>query len=711
MLDRNIDSIIYQSYIKLGDIAYEIAQNSKLGLDDTLKQKKLYEKAISIYLYLDTIGNHTEVVNNQVYRIINITVQEMNKFLTCLKEIAGIYDFPVAPFIPAKFASQLTVGVGNPGSPGVNGVSAYTVVAFASDTNGTGLSLTPNPSLPFVAFVTSTAPIPIIPATFTGRWVNYFGLNGSNGTNGTNGQSVYPYVRYATDGAGTDFSATPTSTRKYISFLFSTTDLGPSPGVGNFTTWTKYIGDDGADGVDGADGRTLHYGNGSPNNLLGNDGDAYIDTSNWIIYAPKATGLWPAGVSIIGPAGTAGINGSDGSNGISYTPYIAWADDASGNGFTQTFNQDKDYIAILVDVAGLTKDEADFDGLWKKYGGDGDRWNTTSTTSVLIGTGVKNFVVGLNLAYSTGQRVVVARDNDEDNRMEGYVRSYDPTTGQLVVDVDTVVGSGTYAVWDVNLFGVPVQIITTDSYFGEIYVQDNTSGTPQALSTSYAKITQFTNNGANSPGVTVSNANDNIQVTVSGAYRIIADLSISCNTAGAEIVFQLFKNGAAIAGTQSRIITAATTDIMHVAIDSVQDLTANDTIDVRAKVASGTPNLLVEEGRLSIHSTGSPSTPDFTTFENLDVDSPTAEVVDSFDASLAYGVVWEVVIRKGTNRRKLRIDATWEGTTTNDSQGNVVDIGTIDVTMSVDISGGQVRLLATATTNDWIVSGNRTLIK
>lgn len=295
--------------------------------------------------------------------------------------------------------------------------------------------------------------------------------------------------------------------------------------------------------------------------------------------------------------------------------------------------------------------------------------------------------------------------------MEGYVRSYDPTTGQLVVDVDTVVGSGTYAVWDVNLFGVPVQIITTDSYFGEIYTQDNTAGTPQALSTSYAKITQFTNNGANSPGVTVSNANDNIQVTVRGAYRIIADLSVSCDTAGAEIVFQLFKNGVAIAGTQSRIITAATTDIMHVAVDSVQDLAANDTIDVRAKVVSGTPNLLLEEGRLSIHSTGSPSTPDFTTFENLDVDSPTAEVVDSFDASLAYGVVWEVVIRKGTNRRKLRIDATWEGTTTNDSQGNVVDIGTIDVTMSVDISGGQVRLLATATTNDWIVSGNRTLIK
>ncbi|MFN7465336.1 MAG: hypothetical protein ACK53T_02360 [Planctomycetota bacterium] len=710
MLDRNINSIIYQSYLKLGDLAYEIATNAKLGLDDTAKQKSLYNKAIAIYLYLDEIANHTEVVNNQVYRIINISVLEMNKLLSCLKEISQIYDYPVAPFLPSRNISQITVGAGSPGPPGINGISAYTVVAFASDTSGTGLSLTPSPSLPFVAFVTSTSLIPIIPATFTGRWVNYFGLNGTNGTNGAAGQSVYPYVRYATDNIGTDFSATPTPTRKYISFLFSTTDLGPTPGVGNFTTWTKYIGDDGADGADGTDGRTLHYGAGGPSNLLGNDGDAYIDTTNWIIYAPKANGLWPAGVSIIGPTGTDGSDGINGLDGVSYTPYIAWADDLNGNGFTQTFNQNKDYIAILVDVAGLTQVQADFNGLWKKYGGDGDRWATTSVTSVTIGTGIKNFVIGLNLSYSTGQRVVAARDNDEDNRMEGYVRSYDPVTGQLVIDVDTIVGSGTYNVWDVNLFGVPVQIITTDSYFGEMYVQDNTVGTPQSISTTYVKVNQFANDGPVSPGVIVSNANDNIQITVRGAYRLIADLSLSAGTAGTELVAQMFKNGSAIAGTQSRVIFENTTDIEHIAVDTVQDLNANDTIDVRIKVVSGTVNILLEEGRLSLHSTGSPSSPDFTTFENLDVDS-VEEDVDTFNASLAYGVEWDIVIRKGTNRKKAKVGATWEGTNVSWDEFNVVALGTVDVVLNVDISGGNVRLRASSPTNDWIVSGNRTLIK
>ncbi len=711
MLDRNINSIIYQSYIKLGDLAHKLAVNAKAGLEGTKTQNQLWDRAIAIFSYLEVVGNHIEVANNEVYRIRGIEVYEMNKLLTCLKEVAEIYDYPVAPFIPVFKAEQVTVGAGTPGNSGPPGASAYFSVAFASDNIGTDFSASPSPARPYIAFKSSNTPIPFVPATFAGLWVQYIGDDGSGGANGTDGVSSYIYIRYAFDDQGSDFSATPSDTRDYIAILNSPTDLGGSPPSNLFNgLWVKYQGNDGLNGTDGIDGRTLIYGEGSPANSAGVDGDFYFDTLNNIWFGPKLNGLWPAGISIIGPPGATGAAGANGLNGTSSYLYMAWADDANGNGFTLTFDDNKDWIAYFIDVPGLTVTAANFTGLWTKYQGDGDRWATTSTTSVTIGTGIKNFVVGLNLSYSTGQKVVIAKDDDEDNRMEGYVRTYDPTTGQLVVDVDNIVGSGTYNVWDVNLFGVPVQVITTDSYFGEIYVDENTAGTPQALTTSYTKINQFDTNGAVSPGVNISHTNDEIQPTVRGAYLLGVDLSVSCDTAGAELIFQLFKNGSAIPGTFSRIIFENNTDLMHVGIQSVQELNGNDIIDVRVKASSGTPSVLVEEGRLFIAATGTPSTPDFTTFINDDVDTGT-EVVDSFDASLAYGVEWDVIIRKGTNRRKIKVGATWEGTNVNSDQYNAVDLGTIDITLTVDISGGNVRLNATATTDDWIVSGNRTLIK
>ncbi len=201
---------------------------------------------------------------------------------------------------------------------------------------------------------------------------------------------------------------------------------------------------------------------------------------------------------------------------------------------------------------------------------------------------------------------------------------------------------------------------------------------------------------------------NNVQLPFTNCIEVT--FALSAGTAGTELVAQMFKNGSAIAGTQSRVIFENTTDIEHIAVDTVQDLNANDTIDVRIKVVSGTVNILLEEGRLSLHSTGSPSSPDFTTFENLDVDS-VEEDVDTFNASLAYGVEWDIVIRKGTNRKKAKVGATWEGTNVSWDEFNVVALGTVDVVLNVDISGGNVRLRASSPTNDWIVSGNRTLIK
>ena len=68
------------------------------------------------------------------------------------------------------------------------------------------------------------------------------------------------------------------------------------------------------------DGNLIIYGSVAPT-TEGADGDAYIDSVTYTLYGPKAGGVWPAGVSLIGPTGVtgdtgaAGTDGTDGTNG------------------------------------------------------------------------------------------------------------------------------------------------------------------------------------------------------------------------------------------------------------------------------------------------------------------------------------------------------------------------------------------------------------
>lgn len=49
---------------------------------------------------------------------------------------------------------------------------------------------------------------------------------------------------------------------------------------------------------------SLRYGSGAPSNGLGSNDDFYINISSWMIYGPKASGAWPSGTSLVGPAGS-----------------------------------------------------------------------------------------------------------------------------------------------------------------------------------------------------------------------------------------------------------------------------------------------------------------------------------------------------------------------------------------------------------------------
>lgn len=84
-------------------------------------------------------------------------------------------------------------------------------------------------------------------------------------------------------------------------------------------------------------------------------------------------------------------------------------------------------------------------------GAAGAGYGGTSTTSILIGTGSQTFTTQSGLAYGVGARVRAAYQTTPSNYMEGVVTSYSGTT--LTINVDTVGGAGTFALWSFNIAG------------------------------------------------------------------------------------------------------------------------------------------------------------------------------------------------------------------------------------------------------------------
>lgn len=531
-------------------------------------------------------GKHTKASWNnyvEIGRYLEVLSQKDNFEEEQLKSLTYIYEcliqrlylnrLPANPGSVAITIPDILVGI--PGSVGPAGASAYLYFAWADDNTGTGFVTTYSPLKPYLAFIQSSSPIlALTSAMFAGRWIKIIGDDGvngndgaagSNGTNGTNGNSVLSGSSNPLSGVGVDGD-----------FYINTSSweiFGPKAS-GTWPGGISIIGPDGIDGDPGADGNSILSGVGAPSGGTGQDGDFYIDINDWDLYGPKTTGAWTLATSLIGPTGAVGSTGSAGTAGVdganAYV-YTAYADDASGTNYIlvssndvtaslTTFDSTKKWISWYISstAIGTTITATQFAGRWAKYAGDGDRWSTFSSTSLTIGIGTQNLVVEMDLAYVTGQRVVIALDNDPTNLMEGYTINYNPTTGQLSVDIDSVLGSGTYNQWDVS------------------------------LQTSLPNTTEFA-------------------------------------------------------------------------------------------------------------------------FANTDVDTGT-EDIDTFSTALAQRVEWEYVIVKGVNSRGGVITAARNGTTMIWSDTFPPDFGTVDIDLDVDVSGGNIRLRAVATSDDWTVKGLRRII-
>jgi hypothetical protein len=100
----------------------------------------------------------------------------------------------------------------------------------------------------------------------------------------------------------------------------------------------------------------------------------------------------------------------------------------------------------------------------------GDRYLTTSTTSLTINNATKTLTVGTGLSYTPTQNVTISYDAA--HHMHGEVLTYNSGTGVMTVDVNNHTGSGTYTAWVVNVGGVtPVTSTTWGSITGTLSAQ------------------------------------------------------------------------------------------------------------------------------------------------------------------------------------------------------------------------------------------------
>ena len=88
--------------------------------------------------------------------------------------------------------------------------------------------------------------------------------------------------------------------------------------------------------------------------------------------------------------------------------------------------------------------------------------------------------------------------------------------------------------------------------------------------------------------------------------------------------------------------------------------------------------------------------------ENIDVDSAAAETVATVTIADFDAAFFDYVIKSGTNLRAGTVTAVHDGTNVEYNEVSTQDLGdTSDVTLSVDISGADMRLRATTTSNNW----------
>ncbi|MBT0949838.1 phage tail protein [Streptococcus lutetiensis] len=303
------------------------------------------------------------------------------------------------------------------------------------------------------------------------------GATGAQGPKGADGKTSYIHIKYSPVPIPKDSQITDTP-NAYIGVY---TDYNPNDSnKASAYTWSKWQGEDGAQGVQGpkgTDGKTSYIHFAYANSADGKtnfsttyfSGALYVGTLTDYNSADSTTYsayTWsrlkgdkgdkgdrgetgergPQGIQgLQGPKGDQGIQGPKGADGKTQYTHIAYANDATGGGFSQT-DQTKAYIGMYVDFnATDSNDPTKY--RWSKWHGDK---GATGAQGIQGPKGADGRTPYLHIAYanSADGRTGFSTSNTDNKRYLGTYTDYtqadstDPTKYKWVDMIGSVEVSG-----------------------------------------------------------------------------------------------------------------------------------------------------------------------------------------------------------------------------------------------------------------------------
>lgn len=189
-----------------------------------------------------------------------VNENNMYEWVCVRKYKEGIWGEFSNPALWAKWGEKGEPGKDGPqgvhGDPGADGITLYTWIRYAEDTNGTGISNSPDDkSYIGLAYNKTTASESNNPSDYT--WSKITGKDGVAGPAGEDGKTLYTWIKYA-DTMPSSSSSTiydiPNQNTKYIGIAVNKDTASESIDAMVYT-WSLFRGADGTNGTDGKDGR------------------------------------------------------------------------------------------------------------------------------------------------------------------------------------------------------------------------------------------------------------------------------------------------------------------------------------------------------------------------------------------------------------------------------------------------------------------------
>jgi hypothetical protein len=205
------------------------------------------------------------------------------------------------------------------------------------------------------------------------------------------------------------------------------------------------------------------------------------------------------------------------------------ADEVDGT-FLKFSDASKQYTAFPPS-GGTTSQYIRGNGSLATFPAVGDRYLTTSTTSLSIGNGTKTLTIGTGLSYTTQQDVTIAYDAS--NHMHATVTSYNSGTGVMVADVHKHSGSGTFAAWTINVGGVVGGLyLAVSNNLSELTATASTARTNLGLGTMSTEPASAYLSTASAVAnyLTISNAASTYLTQSSASSTYIAQASFATST-------------------------------------------------------------------------------------------------------------------------------------------------------------------------------------